>query len=243
MNLKEQKISKILIQQNLWTMDELWKDKDPRFLASIYTQGTPWKGSLLDFHKGIMLPDGSIQNDGSYQGVLAKGTQNVDGTSFGVLKYLDESNPLVLTTGTSKTDYMVFRYGEILLNYAEAAFELGKNDEALDAVNQIRTRAGIAPLANIDRNAIRHERKVELFAEGHRYWDARRWRTAVNDFSINQSGLQYVLDFSSGKYKVIVRENMDPITTPPAFYEQNYYFPITTARTGQNPNLIENPGY
>jgi hypothetical protein len=84
---------------------------------------------------------------------------------------------------------------------------------------------------------------VELFAEGHRYWDARRWRTAVEDFSINQSGLQYMLDFASGKYKVVVRENMDPVTTPPKFYERNYYFPITPTRTGQNPNLVENPGY
>lgn len=237
------KLDRDVVEERLWTMDELWKDKDPRFFASIYTQETPWKGGLLDFHKGLILPDGTIQNDGSYEGVLANGNQFVNGTCFGILKYLDESNNLVLTTGTSKTDYLVFRYGETLLNFAEAAFGLGKVNEALDAVNQVRTRAGIAPLSNIDHNKIQHERKVELFSEGHRYWDARRWRTAVVDFSISQSGLQYILDYTSGKYKVVVRENMDPVTTPPVFYEKNYYFPITPARIGQNPNLVENPEY
>jgi hypothetical protein len=237
------KLNRAQVQQGLWTMADLWKNKDPRFFASIYTNETPWKGGLLDYHKGLVLPDGTIQMDGSYQGQLANGNQNVNGTSFGVLKYLDESNKLELTTGDSKTDYLVFRYGETLLNLAEAAFELGKTGEALDAINEIRTRAGIASLAGIDRTKIRHERKVELFAEGHRYWDVRRWRTAKVDLSINQSGIQYIKDVATGKYKIVIRPNIDPTTTPPKFSEQNYYFPITVRRTAQNPNLVENPGY
>jgi hypothetical protein len=175
--------------------------------------------------------------------MLAKGNQNLNGTSFGILKYCDETDPQTLFTGTSKTDYLVFRYAEILLNVAEAALELGKTTEALDAVNQVRARAGIALLTSIDRTKLRHERKVELFAEGHRYWDVRRWRTATIDLSINQSGIQYIKDFTTGKYKLVVKANIDPATTPPKFYEQNYYFPITVARTGQNPSLVENPGY
>ena len=237
------KLDRAQIQQGLWTIEDLWKNKDPRFFASIYTQKTSWKGGSLDFHKGLILPDGTYQQDGSYQGIMANGTQNVNGSGFGVLKYLDESNDLILYTGTSKTDYLVFRYAETLLNFAEAAFELGKTNESLNALNQIRDRAGIALLTNVDRTKIRHERKVELFAEGHRYWDARRWRTATTDFSINQSGLRYTLDVTTGKYKLIVLSNLDPVNTPPMFYEQNYYFPITPARTGQNPNLVENPGY
>lgn len=74
-------------------------------------------------------------------------------------------------------------YGEILLNFSEAALELGKSAEALDAINQIRDRAGIARLASIDREKIRHERKVELAFENHRYWDLRRWRTAVQSLT------------------------------------------------------------
>ena len=237
------KLDRVQVQQGLWTMADLWKNKDPRFFASIYTNETQWKGGLLDYHKGLLLPNGTIQLDGSYQGQIARGNQFLDGSSFGVLKYLDESNSLLLSSGNSKTDYLVFRYAETLLNLTEAAFELGKTSEALTAINLVRTRAGIASLSSIDRTKIRHERKVELFAEGHRYWDVRRWRTATFDLSINQSGIQYIKDVATGKYKLVIRPNIDPATTPPKFYEENYYFPITVGRTGQNPNLVENPGY
>ncbi len=60
-----------------------------------------------------------------------------------------------------------------------SSFELGKVDEARDAINQIRDRAGIAGKTSVDRDAIRQERKVELAFEGHRYWDVRRWRIAI----------------------------------------------------------------
>ena len=129
------------------------------------------------------------------------------------------------------------------MNYAEAALNLEKPSEALDAVNQIRFRAGIASLSSIDVGKIRHERKVELAFEGHRYWDLRRWRIAESILSQNSSGLSFVLDYNTRKYKLIVVDNIDGTVTPPAFYPQNYYLPITIARTGNNPNLVENPGY
>lgn len=243
------KLDRNSIQQGLWTMDQLWANKDPRFFATLFTNQTPWKGTLLDFHKGILKPDGTIQNDGSYNGILAKGNQvtgaqNMINTSFGVLKYLDESHDNQQGNwATSSQDWIVFRYGEVLLNYAEAAFNLGKPGDAIDAVNQIRTRAGIAPLSSIDVDKIRHERKVELAFEGQRYWDVRRWRIAETVLSKSNSGLTYVLDYSTGKYKLKVVDNIDGIVAQPKFYPQNYYLPITIARTGSNPNLVENPGY
>jgi hypothetical protein len=239
------KLDRTAIQQGLWTMDQLWGKKDPRFFATIYTMGTPWKGTIVDPHNGILLPDGTIQTSGSYNGVPALGTQKQGTTfqtSFGVMKMLDESADN-MQYDISSTDYTVFRYGEVLLNLAEAAFELGKPEEALDAVNQIRTRAGIAMLASIDREKIRHERKVELAFEGHRYWDLRRWRTAESVLSVNRSGLRYILDYATGKYKLQVIANIDGVTTAPKFFSYNYYFPITLTRTGNNSKLVENPGY
>ena len=129
------------------------------------------------------------------------------------------------------------------MNYAEAAFELGKPADALDAINQIRNRAGIAPLTSITRDQVRHERRVELAFEGHRYWDLRRWRTAVTDLSKTWSGIRYVLDIATGKYKIIIVNNIDGASNVPQFRPENYYFPITIARTSNNPNLVENPGY
>ena len=235
------------VQQELWTPEELWENKDPRFFASFYTQGTAWKGDILDFHRGIRLPDGTIQTDGSYNGILANGDQDYEGTGIGILKYLDEShdNMAGANSGwpTSKQDWIIFRYGEILLNYAEAAFELGKPGEALDVINQIRDRAGIADLTSIDREKIHHERKVELFYEGHRYWDLRRWRTAVTELSKRWSGIRYILDAETGKYQIKIVDNIDGESNIPQFREENYYFPITLSRTSNNQNLVENPGY
>ena len=165
------------------------------------------------------------------------------GLSEKSMKYLDEGNNTLQFPGISSTDYLVFRYGEILLNLAEAAFELGETGEALEAVNDIRKRAGISPLESVDRDKIRHERKVELAFEGHRYWDVRRWRIAVDVLSKPNSGLRYILDYETGKYQLQILDNVDGTGTSPNFYEHNYYFPITLSRTGNNSNLQENPGY
>lgn len=215
------------IQQGEWTIEELWGKKDPRFFASIWTQGQAWKGTTVDFCPG--------------------GTQNPLGndfkTGFGVLKYLDENANNMEWLCRSSTDYMTFRYGEILLNLAEAAFELNKTADALEAVNEIRERAGIPKLSEITREAIRHERKIELVFEGHRYWDLRRWRIAtqvIND--TNFSGIRYDYGSTAGKYKITILENIHG-TTKTHFDESNYYLPITLSRTGANPNLKENPGY
>lgn len=228
----------------LWTMDELFGNKDPRFRASILTQDGKWLGNNIEVYRGIITEDGTItEND--YKGISGVGkstSNNKFATPFMMLKYLDESLGITPTIGYSKTDWIVFRYGETLLNFAEAAFELGKTTEALDAVNQIRSRAGIATLTSIDLQAIRHERKVELFAEGNRYWDVRRWRTATVDLSKPLSSLKFILDYSTKKIKLQVIDNIDG-SFAGEFLPRHYYLPITLARTINNPNLVENPGY
>lgn len=234
-------LDRAAIQQGLWTTEELWKDKDPRFYATIYTHNTSWKGAPLDFHQGIIDAGGDIVLTGSYNGVPARALNGE--TGLGVLKYLDENKDNNSNIYSSRTDWIVFRYAEILLNYAEAALALNKNTEALDAINAIRGRAGVVALSSVTLDNIKHERKVELAFEGHRYWDLRRWRTAVTDLTRHFSGLQYILDSQTGKLKLEVVEHIDGGAMP-AFYEKNYYFPITPGRIANNPNLKpENPGY
>ncbi|MDR1337298.1 MAG: RagB/SusD family nutrient uptake outer membrane protein [Tannerella sp.] len=239
-------LDRAAVQTGLWSMEDLWKDKDPRFFASVWTNGTPWKGGKVDMHRGIIGSDGVLygsQQD-AWEGVSAWGNQHVGGnfgSGFGVLKMLDEASEANLDLYTA-TDCPIFRYGEVLLNLAESAFELGRTDEALDALNQIRDRAGVARKTSIDMEAIRHERKVELFFENHRYWDVRRWRIAEDVLSKPNSGLLYRLDYDTRKYQILVIDNYDGNNTP-HFDGRSYYLPVTLARTAQNPNLVENPGY
>jgi hypothetical protein len=239
-------------------MDELWQGRDPRFYASVWTCGSSWEnaeetgafpgGGKIDMHDGIILPDGSLMEGSSvntYNDVPSWGQQTLNSRGrpgFGIMKYLDPNANNMKWLVQSTTDYQVFRYAEILLSYAEAQFELGETGEALNAVNQIRKRAGILQLTSIDREKICHERKVELAFENHRYWDLRRWRIAREKLSREYSGIQYILDYNTRKFKIVVKDNIEGGSC--FFPESNYYFPITRRRTDQNPNLLpENPGY
>ena len=232
----------------LWTPEEMFANKEPRFFASIYTQNTPWQGSKVDNYSKLIEPDGTVITSGGYNGVPAKGKSNFEAyaTGFGIKKYLDESK-ILPGNWSSDTDWMVFRLGEMYLNQAEACIELGRPGEALTLINAIRDRAGVAPLTSIDRDKVRHERKVELAFESHRLFDLRRWRTAVDKISRPFSGLIYSLDYNSyaagtPKFKVEVIDNVDG-EKQKKFFEQHYYLPITPNRISNNPKLVENPGY
>ncbi|SHF74983.1 Starch-binding associating with outer membrane [Mariniphaga anaerophila] len=247
------------VESRLWTMEELWVDKDPRFYASIWTNGTPWRDAVpsnfgkdtINFHRGLITSDGTMMTSfsQSYNGMPVVGDQSyfhastgIVNTGFGIMKYLDPNADNMVWLMESRTDYSIFRFAETLLNFAEAAFEIGKPNEALLAINRIRERAGIQKLSSVSMQQIRNERRVELTFEGHRYWDLRRWREAEEKLTRSFSGLQYVLDYSTGKYKVLIHSDIDGDQTP-NFPRRCYYFPITKHRIGQNSNLIENPGY
>lgn len=85
-------------------------------------------------------------------------------------------------------DWPEIRYAEVLFNYAEAANETGKSNEALEVLKAIRQRAGIEPGGNglfglkagmtreEMRQAILDEKYVEFMFEGQRFWDLRRHR-------------------------------------------------------------------
>ena len=232
-----------------WDLKEFFANKDPRFHATVYYEGVNWKGEPIENWGGIIDPDGTRITSGFYNGRPAVGRSFSAGgyaggviTGFNVLKYLDETLVPVDQKKT-KIDFIVFRLGEILLNYAEAAFELEKSDEALWAVNELRDRAGIAELETIDRDRIRHERKVELAFEAHRYWDLRRWHTAVDAISRTFTGIYTFYDVNSGKFSIEMNDNVDG-DSQAMFLEKHYYLPITPGRISNNSNLApENPGY
>lgn len=239
-------------ENGLWTPAEIFANKDPRFFASVITQSTPFQGKQVEYYHNLILPDGSkitgVTN--SYEGVSASGNGNVEAggvTGFSIYKYIDESK-IKPGNWSSETDWMVFRLAEIYLNQAEACLELGKTDQALSLINKIRERAGIALLGSIDQEKVRHERKIELAFESHRWFDLRRWRIAETAINREFKGLNYDLDYNSvtagaPKYKVSVIPRVDG-DNQKFFPSKMYYLPITKGRISNNPNLgPENPGY
>ena len=242
---------------------DLFANKDPRLFASIYLPGSPCQTTKIEWKRGIIVSDterhqatsqpdagNTIEINGVVYNLSGKdgGADAGDAskTGFYQKKFFDETLT-DMNMGKSETPWPIFRLGEIYLNLAEAAMELGKTSEALQAVNAIRSRAGIALLNNIDMDKVRHERRVELAFEGHRFWDMKRWRIAHLDKA--QGGLNGFrgtalypwYDIRDGKW-VFERGSKTPKQLR-VFLEKNYYTKINQNDMNSNSNLIQNPGY
>lgn len=159
-------------------------------------------------------------------------------------------------------DYPVIRLTEVLLIYAEATYEINgsiTDDELNYSINKLRNRVGMVPLnnAHVERyglnmlEEIRRERTIELFAEGFRYDDLRRWKTAEVEMSeavrgIKLKGSAYENDprwssltFNTDSDGFIVFEQANQRV----FQQKHYLRPIPTRQILLNPNLEQNPGW
>jgi hypothetical protein len=247
---------------------DLFANKDPRLLASVIVPFSSFKGSVIDIQSGIYDALASPSKiEGDYNALYnptthkidaATGTIHVGGksgpagsettqTGFNMKKYLDPNlaQALVVNSGTtgSTQPWMIIRYGEVLLNFAEAAVELGKISDAKDKVNMIRARAGIAILndADITTARVRKERINELAFENQRWYDYRRWRQS--DILMSNwwpRMLKTYFDLQQQKYRF---ETGNAGRYPKTFNPRAYYERIPTSELTLNPNLVQNPGY
>lgn len=226
---------------------ELYKNKEPRFHATILYNQAPWIDNQVETYYFTIQSDiKTDKRDNSLGGrgkdVNADSNAGATQTGFTCKKYLREVRD-VPAGAYSDQDFIIFRLGEIYLNLAEAAFELGQSEIALSAINEIRERAGVPKLtaSNLNQEAIRHERKIELAFEGIRYWDLRRWRTAHIALSgqFHKLNIYYIKSRNTYGYEIINCQGNLSRT----FAEHHYYFPIERKHITENPNMKQNPGY
>lgn len=158
-------------------------------------------------------------------------------------------------------DYPVIRYAEVLLNYAEAVFE--RDDAISDAdlnysLNLVRLRANptMTPLSNnlINSNPgmsmqaeIRRERTIELFNEGFRLDDLKRWKTAETEMPMDLLGVQWKgTEFErlwpSCPYDTNA-EGCIIIEQGRKWEQKHYLFPLPNDQLQLNKNLEQNPGW
>lgn len=234
---------------------DIFKDVEPRLRASVILPGDEFKGEIIDVQKGLYMsfPGGELKTSATpgtvYEGVTVAGKSGMGNnettcTGFFVRKYQnpDMANN-ILIQHRSEQDWIDFRYAEILLNKAEAAFYLGNKSAALEAINDIRNRAGAKLLteAQLTENAIRKERRMELAFENHTYWDLRRWRIAdklMNNTRYHALCPYYIYD--EGKY-IYQIEEVGGIYT---YDVKANYVKIPESEIQKNPNLLpNNPGY
>lgn len=210
--------------------------RDPRMRASIFYPGSNFKGGTVFFHRSMR---------GSLEGWPQSGLSKLTGSMATGLLIRKRTNPDTPDATRSSTDYIVFRYGEILLNYVEASYYLNDPNGDMESImNEIRDRAGMPLLAKseITENKIRQERKCELAFEDHVFWDLRRWRIAVEELNnVRRHRLHYRFNANNETYTMEMADgDLGGVRLHP---ERNYYYALGLSRLADNPKLIENPGY
>jgi len=193
-------------------------------------------------------------------------------TGYHIIKHYNAADMIGKAYDTGETPGIILRFGEVLLNYAEAMAELGEiTQQDLDiSINLLRDRVDMPPLglnppmdpryANDGISPllveIRRERRVELFLEGFRYNDLRRWKQGEK-LEIPTMGIQWnaaaqarfpgatvqtSVDPSNGKSYIDVYKGTD--WAVPEFDEsKDYLWPIPLNDLAQNPSIKQNPGY
>jgi len=145
---------------------------------------------------------------------------------------------------TNGADYIIFRYAEILLNYAEAKNEASGPDPSIyDAINKVRARSGLTGLPSglsqdQMRVAIRRERRVELAFEEKRWLDLLRWKIAEEKLNGSLHAMEITKVNGHFVYTVIPAPGGERL-----FYPKNYVLPIPQSAMDQNTKLVQNPGY
>lgn len=231
---------------------DIFKGKDPRLDATVMLPFSLWKGTAIEVRAGV-IKEGKTITSGNYNdivdGIHVIGHNGIGGhgevsqTGFYVRKYLQPAyDRTTIKNNTSAQSFIDFRYAEILLNYAEAAEELGKRNDATTALNLVRERAGIRSLApaEVNINKIRHEKQVEFALEPFRYWDMRRWHIA--DKVMNNTKYHAILPFlnlDKGGYIF----KTAPVSFAKTFTPNMYYERIDPNEISKNSKLLQNPGY
>lgn len=210
-----------------------YANRDPRFHMSIIYNDRTWANSIIKTHVASGTADAFGNNNPA-------STQ----TGYYVAKLLDENSTLIGSYRPGSHFWVFMRYAETLLAYAEARNEeLAQPDQSIyDAVNLVRGRTGVAmPALPVGlskdqmRERIRHERRVELAFEAHRFWDVRRWRIGSQVFK-DAIGMRITKSGTAYKYEKVITEKR---TYKPAFD----LFPIPQNEMENNNALVQNPGY
>ena len=222
------------------SVDDPFKNRDPRLDFTILHHGSRWLNTTLDTQVG--------------------GTHNPSGAQYSRTCYYMAKFMKDYQTSSNYEDnihlWVMYRYGEVLLNYAEALNEVAlaggtiDNKEVLNSLIQLRKRAGIEPgnenyyglpaPQNYDaaemREIIRNERRIEMAFEEQRYWDIRRWRIAEDIFKEPLKGLNIQVVGNKTIYNEVNVLSAE-------FDTKRYFYPIPYSEVIKNGNMIQNPNW
>jgi len=227
----------------LYNENNPYVNRDPRLALTVNYNGRVFKGKAVQTYVGGA--DGLNRNI------------NATKTGYYMRKFLSEAATWNQQSNTlARRPWVVMRYAEILLNYAEALNEaqgIAAMTEVLRQVNLVRARTGVAmpalqttnptgngyvaPTKEAIRERIQNERRVELCFEGHRFYDVRRWKLGETFLNKPVTGMRITIDGAGvttyARFEVERR----------SFQEKNYLYPFSQNTINRQPALIQNTGY
>ncbi|GAB6009582.1 RagB/SusD family nutrient uptake outer membrane protein [Dysgonomonas reticulitermitis] len=223
-----------------YSEQSMYDNRDPRLDYTILHNGSQWLSTTVyTYIGGRNNPTGS--------------TDATTKTSYYMRKFMGNYEDKTEYTSILR-NWVLFRYAEILLNYAEAKneYDLASSKATADAkvisyIREIRKRGGIEGddgtygIADNTtclemRTLIRNERRIEMAFEEQRFYDIRRWKIAEEIFSQPLKGLALVM--KTGNIQI---EHIDVLDAK--FDPKRYLYPISYDEVNKNNNMVQNPGW
>lgn len=229
-------------------------DREPRFYSSLAFDGARW----YKYDTRTLGNDSNSKVVRSKKGDYAGSTHafHTNETGYFIKKLVDWNQ----VTGTSSVTYKdypwpIVRLSDLYLMYAEALNEAygPSSQEAFDAIDRVRMRAGLAGVkeswANYGRNPskfntkdgfreiIHRERLIELAFEGSRFWDLKRWKKAA--LTLNEPIRGWNMKGETTETYYVLRTIYNQQFIAP----RDYFWPISENTVIQNTNLVQNYGW
>lgn len=209
-----------------------YANRDKRFYKTVLYDGANFKGKVLGCYEG---------------GAEGQPVVGASKTGYYLKKYIMETVDLSPNEKPAIHTWVLFRYAEVLLNYAEAmnkaygpqAVEGSFEMTALAALNKVRTRYGMPQITGISdkkefQAKLEQEKRVEFAFENQRFWDLRRWMKG-SEISKGIDGVKIVYEDGSKIYTRVKVENR-------TWVDKMYLYPIPMNELIKNNNLYPQNG-
>ncbi len=236
---------------------EPYKNRDPRFYASVLFEGNTYRQRPPDL---VLYDPVGVGQFGSWEKwnsttnqmylVYGLDTRNSIANSWNgnecgatMLKFLNKT--VNFQSSNQDLTYRYIRYGEVLLNYAEACIELGEEAEALTYLNRVRKRAYMPALTATGaalRAEYRNERRIEMVYEDQRFFDVRRWMIGPDAYH-EVNGVQIVYKLNPDHTTATIPTITPTVIMTGKWDNKAYFFPITRSEMNKNDKLVQLPGY
>ena len=239
------RVTNWLQEEKVFDIAKLHINREPRFYAWIAFDGGDYGSKLMD-GRPLTLD----MRNSQLQGYDPKGMQrNYSPTGYLTQKFFDPASQFNTSSATDWTmnPAILIRGAELYLNLAECYAALGDVPNAIKYLNPIRKRAYVPELTEEDVTPdmpimkwVRSERFIELWGEGHRFFDVRRWKLGHECFGTNvRRGLNAMQ--VDPTYETFYQSTVIPY--PYVWVNKLYIDPVHYGELYKNPQMIQAPDF